>query len=98
MTDDERISEAHRRYSAALHGVQSAVRYEIEERGEPAAAADAKHLRVGVNSAFIETHAIVTLLLAKGVFSQLEYAEALAAAAEAELGEFETRHFPLTFR
>lgn len=87
----EEIVEA---YEAAMHGIQSGVAYEIEVLGLEKAGASPKHLRVGVNSAMVTDHAIATLLIAKGIFTEEEYAEAVAKSAEMERVRIQWKHFP----
>lgn len=72
------------RYLAAMHAVQSAVAMDIEMSGANGAGADAKHLRTGINSCLVDSHAVATLLIEKGVFTEAEYVKALADAAEDE--------------
>lgn len=48
-----------------------------------------KHLRVGVNSAMVETSAIVKLLVEKKIITQDEFAEALTAGMNAEADRYE---------
>lgn len=69
------------RYEAAMHAVQTGIALLIE-RGDTLATP--KHLRVGINSAMVTDSAIATLLIEKGVFTEAEYRDALAAAAERE--------------
>lgn len=84
--------EVTRRYLAALHGIQSAVAFEMEAGGT---LAEPKHLRVGVDSAFVTDRAVMQLLLKKQIITEEEYAGALADAAEAELAE-RTRYLRTT--
>lgn len=69
------------RYEAAMHAVQTGIALLIA-RGRDLATP--KHLRVGINSAMVTDNAIATLLIGKGVFTEPEYRDALAAAAERE--------------
>lgn len=89
MTDLERMAVARRRYMAASHAMQSGVATEIAQFGEGRAAANPKHLRTGVNSAMVSDSALATLLIAKGIFTAAEYAEAIADAMEAEVRRYE---------
>lgn len=57
-----------RRYDAAVHSYQSAIAFQIARLGENGAGADAKHLRVGINSAMSDHGALTKLLIDKGVF------------------------------
>lgn len=79
------------RYMAAAHAVQSGVAAEIGLDGVETGAASPKHLRVGVDTAKVESAALAGLLIAKGVITQEDYAEALAAGMEAEQERYE-RH------
>lgn len=73
-----------KRYNRAMHAVQSATAYEISAFGFNSASADPKSLRVGINSAMVETHALASLLMEKGVFTEEEYLTSLVNCAEAE--------------
>ena len=44
-----------------------------------------KHLRVGVNSAMVETGALAKLLMEKGVFTEEEYYQALVEVMQNEV-------------
>lgn len=76
FSDDQR-----RRYEAAAHAMQSGVAADQSSGGRESH----KHLRVGINSAMVETSAIGQLLMAKGIVSADEYAEAIVAGMEAEV-------------
>lgn len=78
MTDEQNT-----RYQRALHRMQSAIALEIQVKGE-ASAANAKHLRVGLNSAFAEHAALAGLLIERGVITQEDYFDAIMREAEAE--------------
>lgn len=93
MNDEERIRIAMETYHAAGHAVQSGVEFQIGI-GAAKAAATPKHLRTGINMAMSDHAALARLLIDKGIIAEVEYLEALAAAAvaeqrryEAELGE-----------
>lgn len=97
MTDeDPLLADLTRRYRKTLHGVQSAIAYAID-RGDGYAATEPKHLRVGIDSAHVSNLALANLLIAKGVFTNIEYVGALLGAAEAELADWELRFAPLKF-
>ena len=81
MPDADRKRRAIERYEAAAHGMQSGVAFDLE-RGDQSGTP--KHLRVGINAAMADHGALVTLLMAKGLFTEIEYLEALADAMEAE--------------
>lgn len=74
------------RYRAAMHAVQSGVKMDHANGGEDGSP---KHLRVGVNSALVDSAALATLLIDKGVFTLDEYHKALADEAEAEKKRYE---------
>lgn len=98
------MSSAAKRYLLAMHGVQSAIAWamthpsrEINKLVEP------KHLRVGVDSSHISHLGLAKLLIAKGIFTEQEYEEAMADAAEEELKNWEaiaakTSGFAISFR
>lgn len=48
-----------------------------------------KHLRVGVNSAMAEHGGLADLLIEKGIITEAEYREAVAAAMEREKERYE---------
>lgn len=70
------------------HRVQSAIAF-FEGRktshGQRHAATEPKHLRVGVNSALVETSALGALLFRKGVFTAEEYYDSLIEVWEREV-------------
>lgn len=90
MTTDDRITKARERYLTAAHAVQSGVAMEMTIPAR-ASATEPKHLRVGVNTALVEGSAVAKLLMAKGVFTEVEYYEAIAEAMEAEKLDYEER-------
>lgn len=70
-------------YLSAAHRMQSAVALDlsIEYSDAEAWLVDAlKHLRVGINSAMANDYAMAKLLIAKGVFTEPEYLEAVRVA------------------
>lgn len=69
------------RYHAAMHGMQTGV---AVDQSNGSTDGTPKHLRVGINSALVDSAALATLLMAKGLFTIDEYHAALADAAEAE--------------
>lgn len=80
------IEEDKRRYSAAAHAMQSGVAYRMNnDPGET----QPKHLRVGVNSAMVDTATIVKLLIAKGVITQEEFYKMLADTMEEEVARYQ---------
>ena len=80
-----------KRYHDALHAMQSGVAFEMESGGESARNMSPKHLRVGINSAFIDTAALIRILVKKGVFTYQEFQTELADEAEREVARYEAR-------
>lgn len=79
----EEKEEMNRRYHAACHAMQTGVAFELHH--DPArAAATPKHLRVGVNSALVNSSALGELLIKKGIITEQEYMTAMAEGMEAE--------------
>ncbi len=78
MTDQER-------YEKACHAMQSGVAMWMNYDPN---ATNPKHLRVGVNSALVDSAAIVKLLLAKGIITEAEHWKALADQMEAEVESY----------
>jgi len=81
------------RYTTAAHAMQSGVAAKMAY--DPSETTP-KHLRAGVNSAMVETSALVQLLVAKGIITFDEWCEALASAMEAEVALYETELRRLT--
>jgi hypothetical protein len=79
-------------YEAAMHGVQSAVRYEMTQRGLPDSGAFVdmlKHLRAGVDARASDALGLAELLIKKGLITGEEYIEHLRLAANEELARYE---------
>lgn len=85
---DTDLIELQRRYEAALHAIQSGIATLID-LGD--SLASPKHLRVGVDSAHVTDLAVSRILIAKGIITEREYAEAVAVAMEDEKAAFEAR-------
>jgi hypothetical protein len=77
-----------KRNLAAAHAMQTGVAMEM---GFDPAPTEPKHLRVGINAAMADHAGLVTLLIAKGVFTKEEYAAAIATSMENEAARYE-RH------
>lgn len=75
------VQEDRKRYEAAAHAMQSGVAAKMNF--EPRET-QPKHLRVGVNSAMVESAALAGLLIAKGVITEEEYVAAIADGMERE--------------
>ncbi len=84
MTQEENAE----RYKAAAHAMQSGVAFKMQR--EPNGDTTPKHLRVGVNSAMVDTSTIVKLLVDKGVITMDEWFKALADGMEAEVKLYES--------
>lgn len=76
------------RYLKAAHAMQSGVAMMMNHRAEETAP---KHLRVGVNSAMVDSAALARLLIAKGVFTAEEHAAALADEMQREADGYELK-------
>lgn len=70
-------------YAEAAHGVQSALAYEILQG--PVGRLHPKHMRTGLDLGKAEMAGLVTLMLAKGVFTMEEYLEAMRLGVNNEL-------------
>jgi len=82
MTDEEnaaRIAAASARYHAAAHGMQTGVALRPGADDQKP-----KHLRVGINVAMSDLGALCALLIEKGVITEVELHEKLAAHMETE--------------
>lgn len=79
------------RYVAAMHAVQSGVKADMETdpSQQSQGATTPKHLRVGINGALADAGSLAALLIAKGVFTEAEYLEAVADGAEREQQRYE---------
>ena len=73
--------EDRKRYEAAAHAMQSGVAMKMNYRPDET---KPKHLRAGVNSAMVNSAALATLLIGKGLFTLDEYEKALVDAMERE--------------
>jgi hypothetical protein len=77
------------RYEAVIHAVQTAIAA-ILYSNAPAAKRqaerfrDPKHLRVGLDARAADQEGLARLLIAKGVFTEDEYLEAVACSMERE--------------
>ena len=82
------MATAQERYHQAAHAMQTGVAMEMQlstRNTEP------KHLRVGINSALVDSAALAELLIRKGVITEAEYLEAIATAMEREAASYEQR-------
>lgn len=82
------IEEKKARYRELCHAMQSGVAFVMQhEPGETTP----KHLRVGVNSALLDSSATARLLMQKGVFTEDEYYDALIEVFEEEVDRYQAR-------
>lgn len=84
----ERKAELRERYLVACHAMQSGVAFIMNKES---AETDAKHLRVGINSALANANGLADLLIKKGLISEEEYYESMAEAMEKEVATYEAR-------
>ena len=83
---DEQTAARWERYGQLLHAMQTGVAHMMhrdENQTSP------KHLRVGVNNSLCCQAALVKVLVAKGVITEEEYAQACADEMELEVGRYE---------
>ena len=84
----ENLWEEYRRLAHAMQsGVAAWMNY--HDASETSRETSPKHLRVGVNSALSDIRAVARLLIAKGVFTELEYAEAVRDGMKREVDSYE---------
>jgi hypothetical protein len=83
---NKRLNQARQRYVEACHAMQSGVALKMQFNPKDTSP---KHLRVGVNSAMIDSAALATLLIKKGIFTEEEYVEALADKMEEEVALYQ---------
>jgi hypothetical protein len=81
-------ADANDRYNAACHAMQSGVAMEMQN--DPSSTSP-KHLRVGVNSAMVDSATIARLLIDRGIFTEAEFRSALADQMEVEKKLYEER-------
>jgi len=80
------IEELRAEWQASAHAMQSGIAMQLE-RGSTCATP--KHLRVGLNVALRDQGSLVALLIKKGLFTEAEYVEAIAAGMATEVEETE---------
>jgi hypothetical protein len=81
-------AEVAERYQRAAHAMQSGVAAEMAGGSRDT---EAKHLRVGVNSALVSQAALVRVLVEKGIITNEEYALAVCEEMEREVKRYEER-------
>jgi hypothetical protein len=82
------LEEKKARYVELCHAMQTGVAYSMEK--DPSERS-AKHLRVGINSALANVAALADLLMAKGIFTEDEYWDAVIKRMEAEVKSYEDK-------
>jgi hypothetical protein len=82
-------------YEEAARGIQSAVAHEI---GLGRKVITPKHMRTSIELSRADQGGLALLLIAKGVFTAEEYAQAMRLAANTELAMREAEHPGITFR
>lgn len=87
MDEKEKLAGLYERYHALCHAMQTGVEY-VRQRDE--SETSPKHLRVGMNSALVSNGALVKLLMAKGLITELEYMNVLVDEMEREVKSYET--------
>lgn len=81
------IEEKKQKYIELCHAMQAgvAIKMQIETSDT-----SPKQLRVGINSAMVSHSALVNLLIAKGIFTEDEYWDALIVAMAHEVDLYES--------
>lgn len=75
-------------YMAAAHALQSGIAAEMNIDPKPT---EPKHLRTGINIAFTDHAAIVTLLIEKGIITEEEYYRAILKTIKKEVSDYEQK-------
>ena len=76
-------------YKREAHRMQAGVAMEMQNPDNNETTP--KQLRVGVNSAMVDTSAMTTLLIKKGLITQTEYLEQLAVSMQEEADRYEKK-------
>lgn len=82
----EKIAELGAAYASLCHAMQSGVAMKMQIVG---AETQPKHLRVGVNSAMVDSSALAYLLIRKGLITEEEYLEELCQFMKREVESYE---------
>jgi hypothetical protein len=92
VSEISRIQELQSEYYLLLHAVQSGVKTLIEHEGlGDTSFAGPKHLRVGIDSSIIQTSALATLMMRKGLITEEEYWETQVEFFRNEVTSYEER-------
>lgn len=74
------------RYFILCHAIQSGVSVSMQINNSDTTP---KHLRTGINTAHVSNHALVTLLIKKGLITEYEYWESLVNSSFDEVKKYE---------
>jgi hypothetical protein len=80
------LQELAEEYKALCHAMQSGVQMEMNHGSTDT---HPKHLRVGINSALVDSSSLAKLLMAKGIITEQEYYEAITEGMRAEVARYE---------
>lgn len=87
--DEDQITGLYAEYQRLVHAMQSGVAAEMNANLNQAHTP--KQLRTGINSAMVETSALIGLLIDKGIITNLEFATAIRDGMRAEVDRYEKR-------
>lgn len=85
--EDCRFEQLQKRYIAAAHAVQTGIAAAMHRPDYHGT--EPKHMRVGVDMSKSDAGGLAGLLISKGVFTRVEYIEAVTKAAETEQAMWE---------
>jgi hypothetical protein len=80
------LPELRQEYLDLCHAMQSGVAMEMNHGSTEV---HPKHMRVGVNSALVDSSALAQLLMKKGIIDEQEYYESLVEGMRAEVTRYE---------
>jgi len=80
------VEDLKKQYENLCHAMQTGVAYKINI---DASETSPKHLRVGVNSALVETSALVKLLIDKGLISEQDFWELMVSMMQSEVNLYQ---------
>lgn len=80
------LAEKRQKYLDLCHAMQSGVAAKLQRDNSDTTP---KHLRTGVNSAMVDSAAVATLLMKKGIITEDEYYDALIERMQAEVTAYE---------
>lgn len=94
MTEEELKQEIKAEYLALAHAMQSGVATEMQLAQSGARrheSTEPKHLRVGINAAMVDHGSLVSLLVKRGIITEVEYLRALRDGMREEVKRYEKR-------